>query len=161
MSYKWHSKNLMGKTGGEYIEQFLKDYEIEFVNKNGNCTTTEMDEDIKKFTELLKGFSSNWVNKKAFNSMKSRLNNIEQELNEERENNYEKYWQDKFNNFQKNLENALSTGSSLYKSKVDNEKKELENKIDELEKRVKKWQAMYTGQAEANAILCKKLEEKS
>lgn len=149
-----------GASGVELIAAIMRYYDIILqVNdkhKNDNNFSDKRTElDTTKFLNLLAKIPTEYVCKKNYEILKKQ----KEELEQERKDSYQSY--------------CRNSEDSYYKSEIERYKNEIyglhremdlreskhQQEIDELEKKIQKWQAMYTGQAEANAILCRKIEK--
>lgn len=143
----------LNASGTEMIKEVFRKYDIQLLPK-ANYEVEEIKLDGEAFRELLLRIPTEYVAKKNYEMLKKKNEELEKQAQEQ----YKEYWEKKFENFEGNLKEITNNTINNAKAQFRVEKCELENRIQELESKVKKWQAMYTGQAEANAILVRKLE---
>lgn len=144
--------------GTTFINDFIKHYEIfckPKVEEYNNEWTTN---DIKKFKEILNKLSDEYVHKGRYKKTLKENEKLKEKM-KKYDSDIQSIIDERVKQKEKWVEEALRNTKQIIQNEADYKIELLQTEKEELEKKLEKWKAMYTGQCEANRILIQKIEK--
>jgi predicted RNase H-like nuclease (RuvC/YqgF family) len=143
--------------GTSFINEFLKHYKLACVPKEDKYQNEHTINDIKKFEEILNKLSDEYVHKGQYKAIRKENEKLKEKM-ERYDVDIQSIIDERVKQKEKWIEEALRNTKQRIQNEADYKVKSLQTEKEELEKKLEKWKAMYTGQCEANRILIQKIE---
>ena len=144
--------------GMSYINEFLKHYKLACVPKEDKYQNEYTINDIKKFEEILNKLSDEYVHKGQYKKTLKENEELKEKM-KKYDSDIQSIIDERVKYKEKWVEEALKNTKQIIQNEADYKIELLQTEKEELEKKLEKWKAMYTGQCEANRILIQKIEK--
>lgn len=143
--------------GTAFINEFLKHYNINCTPVDKKYNNERTANDIKKFEEILNKLSDEYVHKGQYKAIRKENEKLKEKM-ERYDVDIQSIIDERVKQKEKWIEEALRNTKQMIQNDADYKIKSIQTEKEELEKKLEKWKAMYTGQCEANRILIQKIE---
>lgn len=144
--------------GMSYINEFLKHYKLACVPKEDKYQNEYTINDIKKFEEILNKLSDEYVHKGQYKKTLKENEELKEKM-KKYDSDIQSIIDERVKHKEKWVEEVLQNTKQIIQNEADYKIELLQTEKEELEKKLEKWKAMYTGQCEANRILIQKIEK--